>query len=142
MKKNSIILITIALLTAALIYYWYVPVEPKLIEIARINTDGELSGTWWTTVFSEEHSITRKYNIKLPDINYSKNNLIVSGGREIKILTYTRNSKFKLPYKKKHYVGEAILKNEFYPHTLFVYKIDKIPIKYDDIGWPDVKIED
>ncbi|WP_202710325.1 hypothetical protein [Sporosalibacterium faouarense] len=93
-------------------------------------------------MFGEKHSAAIDYKITFPDNDFNKNYLIITGGREMKKLTYKRLSKFYLPYKENFYVGKAVLKGEIYPHTIFVYKIDKLLIKYDDISWPKVRIED
>lgn len=143
-KIKIIILIVIFLLIAVIsgyIFYMNKTVKVELQEMEPINTEADLPGTWWTTVFDENHSISKDYNIELPKVDFTKNNLIISAGREIKSLTYTRKSKYTLPYKGHPYVGDVILKRQLYAHKFFVYKIDKLYILDDDINWPDVKIE-
>ena len=120
-------------------YYWFVPVKIELIEVERIYVEEELSGKWWSTAYG---NVSHDYDLDLPDVDLDKYSLLYSGGREVKEFTYQRISKYKLPYGHKPYVGEAILKNELHPHTIFVYKFKKTSITYDNISWPEVKIEE
>lgn len=121
--------------------YWTKTVNVRFNEIALVHTNEELTGTWWTTISDENSSIEKKYSIKLPKVDYKKKCLIISGGRELKQLTYTRKSKYSLPYKEHPYVGNAILRGKLHPNTIFVYETNKINLVYDDINWPSVKIE-
>lgn len=91
-------------------------------------------------MYDKNHSVVKNYGLNFSSIDFSKHNLIVSGGREIKRMTYSRGE--KLPYGKEVYKGTAIFKNRLYPYTIFVYQIDKINIHNDDLSAPELRIED
>jgi hypothetical protein len=137
-----LIVVIIAIGLTSMYCYWFIPVKVDLKEVARLNTSEELPGTWWFSVFSENDRVEEDYNVKLPKNDYTKNYLVISGGREMKQLSFKRISKFESQYKEHPYFGDAILKKQLHPHTIFVYRIDKIRVKYDDLSWPKVKIED
>lgn len=149
MLKALIVLAIILLLLAGILIgkrvydYMNKPIELELIEIARLNTEKELSGTWWAMLSDDKHPYIKEYALKLPDVDFSTNNLIISAGREIKQMTYTIASKNKTPYKDP-YIGIAIYKRQLHPHTMFVYKIDKVKL-IDEEGAglkPELRIED
>lgn len=119
------------------------PVELKLTEILSLNTEKELPGTWWTMLSDDKHPYIKEYALKLPDVDYSTNNLIISAGREIKQMTYTKASKSKTQYKDS-YIGIATFKRQLHPHTMFVYRIDKIKLVDEEgAGFkPEVRLED
>lgn len=142
--KTKLLLIAFILVITigSLYYYWFVPVEVELEEVSKLYTEDELPGTWWSTVVGQNHSVERKYSIKLPENDYTKHYLIISGGREIKQLTYKRISRLESQYRERSYFGEAILKKALYPHTIFVYRISNVYVRYNDLSWSDVRIEE
>ena len=135
MLITSLIIILLIILIVLAIY-WFFPVNIELEEVTQLYTDIELPGTWWSTVFSNEHSVQEDYNIKFPENDYDQNYLIVSGGREIEKLRYMRISKYLTPYIKKPYIGIVSFGKELNPNTIYVYKIDKIDvISPEAAGW-------
>lgn len=122
--------------------YWNKPINVKLAEVARINTDKDLgNGGYWSMVYGRDHSISKEYGISIPEVDFSKYNLIFVTGRELKQLTYKRGE--TLPYGDKVYKGNPIFKRELNPHTIFFYRVEKISIHEDDFSKPEeMKLED
>lgn len=125
-KKIFIIIIIIMLLSlAVIVLYMYKPISVEFTEIVRVNTGETLEGTWYTVITNEKQSIIQEYNIPISIVDFDKNYLLISCGREISQITYTKASKYDTPYKGT-YIGKEIYKKKLYEHTIFVYKIKKI----------------
>lgn len=124
-KKIIILIITFILFFVVIVFYMYKPISIEFTEVARVNTDEKLKGTWYTVITNEKQSIIQEYNIPISAVDFDKNYLLISGGREINQITYTRASKYITPYKGT-YLGKEIYKKELNEHTLYVYIIKKI----------------
>jgi len=119
---------------------YYINAKNYTINITKVGqaySEKELVGGWWFTVISNSDKRIKEYNIKLPDINFNTNNLVISDGREIKKMFFMKKSAF--PFTKSHFAN-VLFGSELHSHTWFIYKIDKIDI-YRDERSGEVKIE-
>src|SRR6516165_4628214 len=128
------VLLTILLLSVCVVggklaysFYWYGPQRLTLTEIARVHTSKTLRGVWWAA-YGEYNPYPSADWFKLPILDLNKNDYILSAGREIKSITYTRASRYENGWEENGrtdhpYIGIAVFKRPLYPHTLFVYKI-------------------
>jgi len=143
--KAIIVLAVILLLLAGILRYTYMnkPIELELVEVARVNTEEELIGTWWVMFSEDKFPYIKEYILKVPDFDFSTNNMIISANREIKQMTYTLASKKHTPHKDS-YIGIATYKSQLHPNTIFVYKVEKIKLVDEEIAGfkPEVRIED
>lgn len=87
-----------------------------------------------------DNHLVKALNLKLPNVDFSKNYMVISGGRLVSEITYTRISKFLWPYKDT-YQGNAIFENPLQPNTIFYYKTKRIPCHDDDLGKPKIIIK-
>ena len=147
-NKSSIALIVIALIGLLLtIIYWSLPVPVTLELIATKEMSSAIEKAHWSAITekSDLDIVTKyyldHYGVEIPYVDFSKNNLVISMGRQIKKLSYKRFSKYQLPYSWHPYVGDALFGKEFTPKHIYFYKIDKVEVMYDDITWPEVQIE-
>lgn len=107
------------------LFYMFKPISVEFTEIATVNTDKALVGSMYNVITNAKQPLTQKYNIPISAVDFDKNYILISFGREISRITYTRGSKYTTPYKGT-YLGLEIYKKKFYEHTIFVYKIKKI----------------
>lgn len=101
---------------------------------------------FWDFIFSiqQQEEYQEKYTIVLPAVNYEKESLIISCGREMKKLSYTEASR----YGKYSYIdspaadghppiGKVVFGKEYFPNTIFLYTYDNQ--KYPKILWKSVR---
>lgn len=120
--------------------YLYVPVELKIEssgyfdieevqpEIIRVDV-----------ILTADHEVLKKYSLESLNVNFRKNYLIVSIGREIAKVNYKRISKVIAPFNGPY---EAIItfKKEFNPHRVYYYVTEHTPCLVD-VGGPELYIE-
>lgn len=122
----------------------FIPKHIRLNEIARLHTEGELQGISWSWVgdtgdyhYDFSGYYRRNYGVDIPYVDTDKSILVISSGREIKSMTYTRVSKYENSWGGYRYVCKVVFKNELHPHTIFVYKAHKIRIcTEEEAHWP------
>ncbi len=130
-------------LTTSILYYnyYYAPIEVDIKKIAVVDTQNTIIGTWWSTIYGNEHKITTQYNIKLPENDFTRYNLVFSTGREIKRITYRRID--QLPLGKDVYKAVPVFKKDFFTHKIFFYRINKLNLEEDFFSKPEkIIIED
>ena len=100
------------------------------IEIKSPYTMSNAGISAWKIVYDKnKDAISESWNIEIPIIDFSKNYLLLSSGRRIEKLVYKRISQYKWSYNVPK--GVAVYKDGFYPNSVFVYVIDKVPLKQD-----------
>ena len=105
----------------------FMPIPVQLTVVAQVNTEEKFTGKWWHIITDDKNPLIKTYNIPVSEVDFSTCNLIISGGKEISKMTYTRASKYETDYKEP-YIGRAVCKKELYENTIFVYKIKKIQL--------------
>ena len=128
--------ISIILLIIVYVLYYPVKVDMKLILVDTIVTSEKLS--YWRTVCAEDDEVAKglkKMGIKIPEIDFKKNNLIVSQGKEIKSISYKRISCFHNPMRKKAYLGKAEYGSDN-NQTIYFYEIKKVMVMYNVFSDP------
>jgi hypothetical protein len=138
---NKTILIFTSIGILFIIQYLYISqykIEPiKLSKVSQVTADTKLTGTWWFMVKDKDDAKIAEYGIKLPKVEFDKNNLIISGGREIKKIEY--KSQLSFPFFKSHF-AKVTLSRQAHPYTWFIYKIHKIDVYHDEHLPPEADI--
>lgn len=134
MKKSAVVISFIAVIILGLIvvyYYLIVNREINIYREYRVYDVEETGGTDWLIIHSEESRRIhmKKFNINIPEVDFSKYYLLWSSGRRIKKITYRLISKYKWRYDVPK--GVACFGDKYYPHTAFFYKINKVLVKQD-----------
>lgn len=95
-------------------------------EYRQIYSERKTEGKAWGIIYDDEGIILIGENlgIEIPKIDFRNYYLVWSDGRKIKEITYTIGSKYKwwFEYPK----GEALFDKEYYPHTIFIFKIERV----------------
>lgn len=131
-KKIAIVALLIAVIILGLIaVYLFVPRGIKMYEEYQIYDGRELEGVGWKIIHSEKSRqiLLKKFNLKIPEVDFNKYYLLWSSGRRMKKITYRMISKYKWRYGVPK--GIASFGEEYYPHTAFFYKINKVHLKQD-----------
>jgi len=109
--------------------YYYKPIKIDLTPIAEIYTPGA-TGRRWKIIFGRNReAINESWGIEIPEIDFDKNYLLLSDGRKMQELTYTRISQHQWCYDVPK--GIAAFGDEYYHNTVFVYKMEKILLKQE-----------
>lgn len=91
------------------------------------------------TILGTTSEVFKRYNLESLNINFQKNYLIISAGREIVKISYKKVSKHTGPFNDTY---EAVidLKDEFHPNRLYYYITEHIPCRVD-VSAPQLYIE-
>ncbi len=98
----------------------------KLLDEREMPTGRATYGLSWKVIENEEFRIRfgKDYDVKLPENDFSKYNLLVSDGRRILKMRYRLISRYQWRYR--FLMGEEVFDSRHYPHSMFVYRIKKI----------------
>lgn len=111
---------------ASLIVLWYgfCPHEVRLEYVGFIDTSGD--GECWNQYTRAGAGMLREMDAAdLPDVDFSKNYLVVSRNREIDRMTYVRVSRFLWPYREA-YQAKVRFKGENVPGRLHLYRSPRV----------------
>ena len=121
----SSVLLTVIIIGYLIYCYFYVPIQLIPRDEKLLYTQWNTEGLAWDIIDSEKRAAAynEDYGVTLPANNYSENYLLVSHGRRVKKITFTRISRYDwhydVPIGKEEFFGPVL------PHTFFVYKIDR-----------------
>lgn len=131
MKKllliTAIVALCLFIVIGGIYLYLNIPRKIKIYEeYQQIYSERKTEGKAWGIIFDDEGIVLIGENlgVQIPKIDFKNYYLLWSDGRRIKEITYTIGSKYKwwFDYPK----GEAVFDHEHYPHTIFIYKIEKV----------------
>lgn len=105
--------------------------DPTLHQTVTPNNE-DITFPYWFLVDSYDNELADRLNIKIDNVDFSKNNVIVAVGAKMNLITY-RNLNGK-PFIKSHFVTVYFDKT-FSADTAYIYLIDKIKI-YQDLRDP------
>ena len=127
-KKNQIWAVMLLMFVGAIFDLFRLR-QVRLLDESEVYSSRELSGLAWLIITSQEqaNAVGNKQGVIFPSIDYSKHYLLESQGRKIKSLKYKKTSRFSWEYNLP--MGIAEFENEFNPHTIYVYKIEKCEVK-------------
>jgi len=133
-KIMPVILSLIVLIILVLIIiscYFFVNHKLKFYDVYYLETTRDCYGQFWMTITNEKlaEKVSSKYDICIPENDYTKYNLIISDGREITSIKYNLGSKFFWQYDVPKGIEE--FSSIFHEHTMICYKTDKILLKQD-----------
>lgn len=144
-KILLIVIISLFLFIIIGIIYIFYPHYVKIYESYEIKTDrsvdnenaiiGHFQNSWWHFIGPETKTIEENnYNIKLPEIDINNYAYLLSGGRKLIKLRYNLFGQLSSDFNRSRglYNGTAILSKEWYPNTLFFYKVKKNSIYPED----------
>jgi hypothetical protein len=100
----------------------------ELSDEKEVHSERITQGKFWMIIQSEEARtlVMKDYGIQLPENDFNKNYLLISDGRKIKKIKYRLISKYLWQYEFPK--GVATFGKEYYPHSIFVYKTNRIYI--------------
>lgn len=124
-KAKSLIFLAI-ILSGGVAYFLFAGHSIKLMDELEVFTNRITAGQFWHVIQNEEAKILfcSQNNVELPTNDFKKYNLLVSDGRRILKLSYRIISKYQWNYH--FFKGEEVFDSEYYPHSMFVYRIKKI----------------
>ena len=125
-RRGIFLFLTLLLIMTCICLLLTVKRNVKLLDEQEIHTGRTTHGMFWDIIQDDDLRIRYgiRYNIKLPENDFSKYNLLVSDGRRLLKLRYKLISKYQWRY---HFLmGEEVFDNRQYPHSMFVYRIKKI----------------
>jgi len=113
----------------------------KLETVGTITRAVELErlpGTFWDQLTKDNfRGFEAQYSIVLPANDYGKYYLIVSAGRALHRITYTRGSKYTNQTGVS--IGYAFFKGEYSPRTFYIYRMNKIRLCDEEAaGYPSI----
>ncbi len=92
---------------------------------------------YWESITNQEQveNIEKKFNLKLPDIDFGKEMFIISYGSELESLRYNfKEATFKARGK---YIGFPYFKQKNSENMVFIYRSDFVPLlDTDSAGYP------
>lgn len=94
----------------------------QLFKIHEIDIQKPVKGDYWHMVDESRLDYLKLYDIDPLDYDFNEYNIVISEGREILEMEYKREKSF--PFRKTKYT-KTILKRDFFPNKVFIYKIDK-----------------
>ena len=131
-KVGKFIIILIMLLLLFLGYLFY-PHTINLELISQLDCgEYNYSSPYWKTIYNDEDKFLidlRRRGVEVPDIDFEKNNIIISIGKEIVAIRYRKAIKLH-NMEDQPYVGNATYGNT-QEGVILVYRIKKIKIMYD-----------
>lgn len=110
----------------------YYPVNLPLELIAVKNTDMTIF-THWKTVCDNCDPLLDKLSecgVTVPEVDFQKNNLIISQGKEISSISYKRVSCLQNSINQKTYLGKTQY-GDFNKNNVYFYITKKINVIYD-----------
>ena len=157
-KRYSIFLLMIAVVGICFGLYYYRVTEKVYIELKYLdyaeNVDTSFYSmencsefTWWEHYEWFEHKseyeefdtymvVRDKFNIELPDnINWEKNDIVISYGRELKTLYY-----FPSWDRGGMHIGRPIFLEEHKDSVAYIYLIDKMSMRNNQFATDDMYI--
>lgn len=132
--KRITILVSVIIIIAIIFgvkYYLDISRKVKIYEEYEVYSERETWGLAWN-IISDENTrqvLMEKFGIEIPRIDFNKNYLLMSDGRRIKEITYKISSKYKWQYNVPK--GIATFEGKHHPHTVFIYKINKVLVKQE-----------
>lgn len=129
MKFIKYFSITIILIVLGITIDFFINRNVTLYEELEEYSERELQGHAWLVISSPEQAlaIEEKHNVNFPVIDYDHKYLLECQGRRIKSLKYKKISKWLWSYDVP--MGIEEFEEPLYPHTIFIYIIDKHKIK-------------
>jgi len=117
------------MVAGGLFYFLFAKHSVKLMEEQEVFTSRTTRGLFWQVIWSEEDRIwfCDRYEVELPNIDFTKHNILVSDGRRIVKLSYRIISKTRTYHHSL--IGEEVFNSQHYPHSMFVYRVKKIGIR-------------
>jgi len=132
MKKYLLLMFIILFAIVLFILWKYVYLEIthylKLYQEYEVYSVKKTSGTLWLIIHSDEmrNKIIKEYQIEIPEIDFSKNYLLMSDGRKIQEIKYKLKSRYQWHYKFP--MGIEKYDDKYYPNKVFFYRINRIYI--------------
>lgn len=148
-SKKAIFVIIIGILFLSFLpalTYWFLPIDIQLIEMQAFDYSDSRTG--WFDMYSP--GTIDGFKHKLPDIDYSKECLIISIGRPLRHLMYVRNSKNDSRFEieetmQDRFSGIPVYYNVPEQKKIYIYKTSFIRLEnqyYYDGCDPDIFLEE
>lgn len=143
--KRFVYIITAIVVTAIAVLIWvyqylYIPVELRIESSGFIHTsEVQPKIVRVDTILVADHEVLKQNYFTSLNVNFQKNYLIISSGREIIGVNYKRISKFTAPFNGP-YEAIVTLKDEFHSNRIYYYITEHIPCLID-VGGPEMYIE-
>lgn len=136
MNKKYIIIVLSVIVIILLIYMiMYKSFANKnndiLVNIKKVyeaDCDTNLYDGEWITIFEGNRNLLDNYNIDSTEVNINDSNYILSECRKIKRISYKEKNKLPIGYE-----GEPIFEDISYPNKIFLYKVDKSILLFQDM---------
>jgi hypothetical protein len=134
-RKLLLLITTVTIILFGLIYYFNVYYMGKVIDIDLEYIGQDFTnGTYryWFCIVDEDHLSMYNFDIEVPENDFNENYLIYSFKR--KMIGMSIRSEERIPYRTDSdtFRGHPIFGDEYYPNSIFFYRIPKIKIFPDD----------
>lgn len=128
MKYLWVIVFAVLVILIGITYY--LSSTKKMIEYREVGIINQTLGFTNDIHFitSKDDIILEKYKIDISGIDLSRNTIVLTEGRQLKELSFQKNSLFGL---KSHFVNVTLDKN-LKGNTLYMYTIDRMVIYLDE----------
>ena len=133
MKRFFISFVLICALTLGYLFFMVYPVKVSVKLLSYESMQNLEPFSSWKIICEKDDSLyekLQKSGIKIPEIDFRRNNLLVSCRKEITVLSYQRISRFRHPLKENLYLGKANYGNEV-QDLIYFYQIPKVPLTYN-----------
>lgn len=133
MKKKFIFLFVICITITTIWYYMCHPVKLNVELISKYSIHELESISHWKTICVEDDSLLSNLEdvgINISNIDFRKNNIILSYEKEIESITYKRITYFQHSLKENVFLGKAKY-GDSNQDVLYIYRIKKVNVIYD-----------